>query len=254
MAIKQLKPKRTAPVPVYDTYDVEHGAEASGFEYQARMLIEDDIFDDSGASFALPKKVTYQSQHGGEEIGLAVRQESEYNSLEVAMTNQMGRPDYLTANVPDVEGLAYNEAYLDKVNSKFKAGFIKDNQLGVVLPQSQSGLKGYNKIVFNMDRLAEFDPVGVEEYMQQMREIGRVHEIQSEQESKSIVQDFTDGFVAGAKSQLHGQRALPSIAYDLDMVGLDGPQTESSRPLPVMGEELLAQTQAGYQSEIGPEY
>ena len=44
------------------------------------------------------------------------------------------------------------------------------------------------------------------------------------------------------------ERALPSIAYEMGLADMEL-QSESSRPLPSMGEELLAQTQSGYHSE-----
>lgn len=242
-----LKSKRGA-IPVYDQYDVERGVELSALEQSMAQDAASGVFGRPGVDWSetsstkQPKYVMSESEHGSEKLGLLVRQEGEYGSMEVAMTQRMGRPVYLTANIPECANLAYNEAYLDNEDKKMKSDFIKHNQLGTVLPMSKSGAKGYNKVIFDMDKLAEFDPIGVEEYMQQMEIEGRLPR-QVELNSPEIDADMNIT-----------HRALPSVAYDMGLADYEMAMGDSQRALPSMGEELLAQTQAGYQSEIGPEY
>lgn len=49
--------------------------------------------------------------------------------------------------------------------------FIKKHHLGVILPEVEfSGYCSYAKVAFDMERLKEFDPKGVEEHLRQTRE------------------------------------------------------------------------------------
>ena len=248
MAVKQLEPKQML-TPDYDSYDVEQGVMTADMRYAMQQEMSKDDFGNDGVAWekssatTMPKLVTYQSEHGSERVGLNVRQEGEYGSLDIEMTTDMGRPVWLTANIAECEKLAYNEAYLSNVDKKFKVDFIKDNQLGQILPISKSGAKGYNKIVFDMNKLSEFDPIGVEDYMTQMEIEGRLpdRQIQIQQIDEPVVSKDDD-------SKNH--RAYPSVAYDMGMVEFDGQRNvDLNRPLPSMGEELLVQTKSDMEVE-----
>ena len=64
-----------------------------------------------------------------------------------------------------------NEAYIDHFLSKENLRFIKKHKLGVVLPEiGFSGYCAYAKVAFDMERLREFDPKGVEGYLQRRKE------------------------------------------------------------------------------------
>ena len=70
----------------------------------------------------------------------------------------------LTVNLPYDELLA-GEAYIEEFDSKNKLEFIKRHKLGKVLPeQGHSGFVTYSKVKFDLERLAQFDKEGVQEY------------------------------------------------------------------------------------------
>ena len=59
-----------------------------------------------------------------------------------------------------------NEAYISGSFSREKLKFIKKHKLGVFLPEvGFSGYCTYAKVAFDMERLKEFDPKGMEEYL-----------------------------------------------------------------------------------------
>ena len=59
-----------------------------------------------------------------------------------------------------------NEAYISGSFSREKLHFIKKHELGVLLPEEGfSGYCTYAKVAFDMERLREFDPKGMEEYL-----------------------------------------------------------------------------------------
>lgn len=70
----------------------------------------------------------------------------------------------LTINLP-YSPAEINEAYIDEFASKSKLDFIKKHKLGKVLPEEgHSGYGRYSKVAFDLDRLAELDPKGMERY------------------------------------------------------------------------------------------
>ena len=85
-------------------------------------------------------------------------------------TDQFGN---LTVNLPMSSMIPPepNEAYIDHFLSKENLRFIKKHKLGVVLPEiGFSGYCAYAKVAFDMERLREFDPKGVEGYLQRRKE------------------------------------------------------------------------------------
>ena len=70
----------------------------------------------------------------------------------------------MTINLPGYT-LAPNEAAIDGDISKDILKFIKEQKLGTVLPYTlKSGMAKYSVVAFDLDRLREFDPEGVDKY------------------------------------------------------------------------------------------
>lgn len=78
----------------------------------------------------------------------------------------------LTVNLP-AEPLRPNEAFVKCFDeNQGLMDFILGNKLGKALPgqDGHSGFCAYPKIVFDMEKLREFDPEGVEKYLSQFRQ------------------------------------------------------------------------------------
>lgn len=72
--------------------------------------------------------------------------------------------DDLTVNLPGYY-LEPDEAYICADFSEDKLNFITDYGLGEILPEKgHSGMEEYRLVKFNLEKLAEFDRVGVEKY------------------------------------------------------------------------------------------
>ena len=72
--------------------------------------------------------------------------------------------DDLTVNLPGYY-LEPDEAYICADFSEDKLNFITDYGLGEILPEKgHSGMEEYSLVKFNLEKLAEFDRVGVEKY------------------------------------------------------------------------------------------
>lgn len=72
--------------------------------------------------------------------------------------------DDLTVNLPGYY-LEPDEAYICADFSEDKINFITDYGLGEILPEKgHSGMEEYSLVKFNLEKLAEFDRVGVEKY------------------------------------------------------------------------------------------
>ena len=72
--------------------------------------------------------------------------------------------DDLTVNLPGYY-LEPGEAYICADFSEDKLNFITDYGLGEILPEKgHSGMEEYRLVKFNLEKLAEFDRVGVEKY------------------------------------------------------------------------------------------
>lgn len=70
----------------------------------------------------------------------------------------------LTINLP-YNPAGINEGYIERNDCKNLMEFIERHKLGRILPEKgYSGRAEYAKAVFDLDRLAEYDPAGVEEY------------------------------------------------------------------------------------------
>lgn len=106
-----------------------------------------------------PIKLALQVQsyqmNGNLYIGLRWKNGSQYESF-TDLTVNLGNK--LKSNEAYVKTFGENEGLLD---------FILKNQLGTLLPEKgYSGFNEYLKIAFDMERLKEFDPDGVKNYME----------------------------------------------------------------------------------------
>ena len=76
----------------------------------------------------------------------------------------MGRFWRLTINLP-YQFLEPHEAFITGDFTKDMLHFIKEHKLGKVLNETgRSGYATYQKVAFDLARLAEFDPEGVAEH------------------------------------------------------------------------------------------
>ena len=72
----------------------------------------------------------------------------------------------LTVNIPQYS-LHPNEAFISGDFSESNLAFIREQGLGEILPyQVPSGYGLYSAVSFNMEKLREFDPHGVENHLQ----------------------------------------------------------------------------------------
>lgn len=123
------------------------------------------------------KTLGFDWEFGHEELALEVSSYANNGCLYIGLHNkteegfdQFGN---LTVNLPMSSMIPpeLNEAYIDHFLSKENLRFIKKHKLGVVLPEiGFSGYCAYAKVAFDMERLREFDPKGVEGYLQRRKE------------------------------------------------------------------------------------
>ena len=123
------------------------------------------------------KTLVFDWEFGHEALALEVSSYANNGCLYIGLHNkteegfdQFGN---LTVNLPMSSMIPPepNEAYIDHFLSKENLRFIKKHKLGVVLPEiGFSGYCAYAKVAFDMERLREFDPKGVEGYLQRRKE------------------------------------------------------------------------------------
>lgn len=123
------------------------------------------------------KTLGFDWEFGHEELALEVSSYANNGCLYIGLHNkteegfdQFGN---LTVNLPMSSMIPPepNEACIDHFLSKENLRFIKKHKLGVVLPEiGFSGYCAYAKVAFDMERLREFDPKGVEGYLQRRKE------------------------------------------------------------------------------------
>lgn len=121
-----------------------------------------------------PEKIRtleYKWNYGDEELAISVGTYSYGKGIYIGLySRQEGEWDSygdLTVNLPGY-CLEPNEAFIDGFCSQEKLEFIKQHKLGKVLPQKgRSGMGQYAVVAFDLDRLAQFDRVGVEKLRQE---------------------------------------------------------------------------------------
>lgn len=126
--------------------------------------------------------LAYNWELGTEKIALEVSEYMNGNGLYIGMLSKEGRVwesfGDLTVNLPFAPAKA-NEAYISHDFSEDKIAFIEKHRLGKVLPETaSSGFCVFQKVAFDMERLRELDPKGVEKFLMHHPEL------QKEQKSR----------------------------------------------------------------------
>ena len=123
------------------------------------------------------KTLGFDWEFGHEELALEVASYANNGCLYIGLHNKTeeGFEQFgdLTVNLPMSSMIPPepNEAYIDNFSSKEKLRFIKAHKLGDILPEvGFSGYCTYAKVAFDMERLRDLDPKGVEEYLQRIKE------------------------------------------------------------------------------------
>lgn len=120
------------------------------------------------------KTLGFDWEFGHEELALKVSSYANNGCLYIGLYNKeeegFEQFEDLTVNLPMSSMIPPepNEAYIDNFLSKENLRFIKAHKLGDILPEV--GFSGYAKVAFDMEKLREFDPKGVEEYLQRRNE------------------------------------------------------------------------------------
>ena len=114
------------------------------------------------------KKVIYDWYYGQEELFLKVDSYAYGDGLYVGMCSikdgQIEPFGDLTVNIP-LGPMEYNEALIEDMHSKDKMNLFEKYELGEVLPTTRSsGYAIYSMVAFDLDRLAEYDPEGVDRF------------------------------------------------------------------------------------------
>lgn len=111
------------------------------------------------------KTLGYDWEYGHEELILQVAAYADRNRLYIGLRDSKSGEDFsdLTINLPH-EYVGYAEAYINDF-----AGtdilFIEHHELGKVLQgYGHVDFGTYRKVLFDLERLAEFDPEGVKNY------------------------------------------------------------------------------------------
>lgn len=117
----------------------------------------------------------YNWELGKERIALEVAEYMHGNGLYIGMLSKEGQVwesfGDLTVNLP-FESVKANEAYISHDFSEDKIAFIKKHRLGKVLPETaSSGFCVFQKVAFDMERLRELDPEGVEKFLKHHPEL-----------------------------------------------------------------------------------
>jgi hypothetical protein len=123
------------------------------------------------------KTLGYDWEFGHEELALRVGSYANNGCLYIGLYNKTedGFDDFadLTVNLPISSMIPPepNEAFISNFATESKIQFIKKHKLGVVLPEvGHSGYCTYAKVAFDLERLKEFDPTGVEEHLNQQEQ------------------------------------------------------------------------------------
>lgn len=113
---------------------------------------------------AKTKTLSYDWEYGHEELYLKVNSYLSGNNLYIGLESDEGSFADLTVNLPD-QRLAPNETFVSGDFAESKIEFIKKHELGEILPETvPSGFCIYQKVAFDLEKLAMFDLEGIKEY------------------------------------------------------------------------------------------
>lgn len=118
-----------------------------------------------------PKKLIYDSGEQPEEVFLRVSGYLDRDRLYVGIyQTEYGYPELfsdLTVNLHHAPLNGVNEAYIDHNFSKEKLRFIKQHKLGTIQPDTaSSGYCIFQRVAFDLKKLAELDPEGTKRFME----------------------------------------------------------------------------------------
>ena len=129
------------------------------------------------------KTLGFDWEFGHEELALQISSYANNGCLYVGLykNGEEGFEPFgdLTVNLPMSSMLPpeLNEAYISGSFSREKLKFIKKHKLGVFLPEvGFSGYCTYAKVAFDMERLKEFDPKGMEDFFNRLAKENRYYE------------------------------------------------------------------------------
>lgn len=116
----------------------------------------------------MQKKVPFKWEFGEETVSLHVDSYVHGKGLYIGMTNygEDGPEPFtdMTVNIPGYS-LEQNEAIISEDISRDLLKFIQENKLGQQLPYTvTSGFCRYAVVAFDLEKLKEFDPKGVDEF------------------------------------------------------------------------------------------
>ena len=118
------------------------------------------------------KILQYEGPVRHEEIVLKVASYAYGNQLFVGMMRPGEEEESygdLTINLP-YEDVERNEAFISDLNWKYKIKFIRKYKLGRVRRRvGHSGYCTYRLVQFNLKKLAEYDPEGVEKFLAEQK-------------------------------------------------------------------------------------
>lgn len=124
------------------------------------------------------KTLSYDWEFGHEELFIEVNSYANNNRLYIGLYHmEDGQPELfgdLTVNLP-CDDVKANEAYISDFSVKSKLQFIRQHKLGRVVSRRED--YRYQKVAFHLDRLAEFDKNGVDEFR-------RIHNIPKDKKPK----------------------------------------------------------------------
>ena len=118
------------------------------------------------------KILQYESKFGKEEIILQVRSYGAEGRLFIGMAKpgeEEASYGDLTVNL-SYEEVEVNEAFISDFACKYKLKFIRKYKLGKVQQRvGHSGYCTYRLVQFDLKKLAEYDPEGVEKFLAEQK-------------------------------------------------------------------------------------
>ena len=118
------------------------------------------------------KILQYESEFGKEEIILQVRSYGAEGRLFIGMAKpgeEEASYGDLTVNL-SYEEVEVNEAFISDFACKYKLKFIRKYKLGKVQQRvGHSGYCTYRLVQFDLKKLAEYDPEGVEKFLAEQK-------------------------------------------------------------------------------------
>ena len=166
-----------------------------------------------------PKTLSYDWQYGREELFLRVDSYMSDDNLYIGLYHmEDGYPESfadLTVNLPFAPLGGINEAYIDHNFSKEKLRFIKQHKLGTIQPDTaSSGYCIFQRVAFDLKKLAELDPEGTKRFME--RNGTRQRDVPKQKQKKKEIRDYQESMFWG----LSFRQCLFSVLAILAALGI----------------------------------